>query len=49
MEGILHIISKKSVKPIRKAKIELLGSDPLFYKALSVDKKVYKIKRRRWN
>ena len=49
MGGILYVLTKKIEKPTSKTKVGLLGSNPLFYKALTVDKKIYKIKRRRWN
>lgn len=49
MAGLLHIFTRKSNRDDKRSKVELLGSNPLFYKVLTVDKKVYKIKRRRWN
>lgn len=49
MGGILQVVTRKTEKPARRTKIGLLGNNPLFYKALTVDKKIYKIKRRRWN
>lgn len=49
MGGILQVITGRTEKPVKRTKVGLLGNNPLFYKALSVDKKIYKIKRRRWN
>jgi hypothetical protein len=49
MNGILQILIKRSGKNTKDPKVQLLGSNPLFYKALSVDKKIYKIKRRKWD
>lgn len=49
MGGILQVLNKRTEKPIKRTKIGLLGDNPLFYKVLTVDKKIYKIKRRRWN
>lgn len=49
MVGILQFFLKRSEKYAKRTKMDLLGSNPLFYKVLSVDKKVFKIKRRRWN
>lgn len=49
MGGILYVLTKRVEKPAKKTKVSLLGSNPLFYKALTVDKKIYKIKRRRWD
>lgn len=48
MNRLLHIFTKKDDRNQKNA-CQLLGSNPLFYKALSVDKKIYKIKRRKWN
>lgn len=49
MGGILQVLNKRTGRPVKKANVGLLGSNPLFYKVLTIDKKIYKIKRRRWN
>lgn len=49
MAGLLQIFTRKNDKYNKQPKVELLGSNPLFYKVLTVDKKIIKIKRRRWN
>lgn len=49
MTGILQVVTKKIEKPFRRNKISVLGNNPLFYKAMTVDKKIFKIKRRRWD
>lgn len=49
MLGLLQFFTRRSDKYNKNAKVESLGSNPLFYKVLTVDKKVLKIKRRRWN
>ena len=43
------MLTKRTDKIIKYPKVQLLGNDPLFYKALALDKKIYKIKRRKWN
>lgn len=49
MVGLLQIFTRKGARYDKRHKVDLLGSNPLFYKVLTVDKKIYKIKRRRWN
>jgi hypothetical protein len=49
MGGLLQILTRRNDRYGKRTKVELLGSNPLFYKVLTVDKKIYKIKRRRWN
>ncbi len=49
MVGILQVITRKADKPVKRSKVELLGNNPLFYKVMTVDKKILRIKRRRWN
>jgi len=49
MNGFLKILTKRAGKNTKYPKVPLLGDNPLFYKALSVDKKIYKIKRRKWD
>lgn len=48
MGGLLQLFTRRVDRSDRHSKVESLGSNPLFYKVLTVDKKVYKIKRRRW-
>lgn len=49
MNRIIQILVRKTDRSGKRTKVELLGDNPLFYKAMTVDKKIYKIKRRRWN
>ena len=49
MGGVLQILTKRTERPIKRTRVGLLGGNPLFYKILTVDKKIYKIKRRRWD
>ena len=49
MNVFLQILTKRAGKNTKYPKVPLLGDNPLFYKALSVDKKIYKIKRRKWD
>lgn len=50
MVGVLfHLFTKRGGRYTRRDKSDLLGKNPLFYKVFTVDKNVYKIKRRRWN
>jgi hypothetical protein len=49
MTGLLQLFIRRSDKYPKTAKIESLGQNPLFYKALTPDKKILKIKRRKWD
>lgn len=49
MASLLSIFTRRGERNNRISREDLLGSNPLFYKVLSVDKKILKIKRRRWN
>jgi hypothetical protein len=49
MTGLLQLFTRRNDKYLRTAKIESIGHNPLFYKVLAVDKKILKIKRRKWD
>jgi len=49
MAGLLQLFTRRSDKCPKTTKIESLGQNPLFYKVLSADKKILKIKRRKWD